>query len=207
MKNSEGYESDLAAIRSTMERSAKFMSLSGLSGVLAGLYALAGVAYAYFVFYFPTPPFSLSINVGTEKENIFQLAIIAALVLVMSLGTALLLSARKARKANANIWNKPSKLLLLNLSVPLITGGLLVIILFVREYTLIFWPLTLIFYGLALFNSSFYTYKEIRYLGLLQVLLGLLAATAPGYGLILWGTGFGILHIIYGSIMHYRYDR
>lgn len=207
MKTSQDYESDLAVIRSTIERSAKFMSLSGLSGILAGLYGLAGVAYAYYVIYYPYPPFTERIDAFMEEGSRQSLALVALLVLALSLATALILSTRKAKKIKANIWNKPSKLMLLNLSIPLVTGGLFTLILFSRGYYLVFWPITLIFYGLALVNCSFYTYKEIRYLGLLQILLGLLAALLPGLGLIFWGLGFGVLHIIYGTIMHYRYDR
>jgi len=38
---------NLESIRQLMERSVKFVSLSGLSGILAGIYALIGAVLAY----------------------------------------------------------------------------------------------------------------------------------------------------------------
>ena len=65
----------------------------------------------------------------------------------------------------------------------------------------------LIFYGLALINSSKYTFFEIRYLGIAEIVLGLIASVFVSSGLILWAAGFGLLHIIYGIIMYYKYER
>lgn len=44
------HQEDLAHIRSMMERSSRFISLSGLSGVFAGLSALIGGIYVYQLF-------------------------------------------------------------------------------------------------------------------------------------------------------------
>ena len=68
-------------------------------------------------------------------------------------------------------------------------------------------PGSLIFYGLALINASKYTLGEIKYLGYFQLLLGLVNCTMPGYGLYFWAMGFGVLHILYGIIMWYKYER
>ena len=56
MKEIQEYEKDIASIRTIMERSAKFISLSGLSGVLAGIYALTGATIAYFTIHYPISP-------------------------------------------------------------------------------------------------------------------------------------------------------
>jgi hypothetical protein len=66
-------------------------------------------------------------------------------------------------------------------------------------------PLTLIFYGLALVNASKYTLSEVRSLGIIEIVIGLFAMHFIGYGLLLWAVGFGVMHIIYGIIMHIRY--
>lgn len=207
MKNTEGYESDLAAIRATMERSAKFMSLSGLSGILAGLYALVGAAYAYYVIYYPEPPFGFRLYLGTESAIVLKLASTASVVLIMSLATAFVLSQQKARKMNVSIWNKPSKLLFINMAIPLATGGIFTAIMIANGYYILFASSTLIFYGLALISASQFTYREIRWLGISEIGFGLLSAVMPGFGLVFWGIGFGLLHLVYGGIMHYRYDR
>lgn len=207
MKTTQDYENDLAAIRSTMEKSAKFMSLSGLSGVLAGIYALAGAGYAYYVIYYPSSPGGLRLQPVTEEVALIKLLVTALLVLALSLASAFMLSQRKAKKMGVSIWNKPSSLLLTSMIIPLVAGGLLTIILVSRGYYMIFSSSTLIFYGLALINGSQFTFKELRYLGIAEIILGLASALLPGFGLVFWAFGFGILHIVYGSIMHIRYDR
>jgi hypothetical protein len=78
-------------------------------------------------------------------------------------------------------------------------------ILLLKGYIGIVAPLTLIFYGLALVNASKYTLSEVRWLGLTQILLGLAAAHFIGYGLVFWALGFGLVHILYGLVMHYKY--
>ena len=47
--NSTNPGEDLQAIREIMERSSKFLSLSGLSGIFAGVCALIGAAIAWFI--------------------------------------------------------------------------------------------------------------------------------------------------------------
>ena len=103
--------------------------------------------------------------------------------------------------------NPVSKRLLTNLAIPLFTGGLFILILISRgEYDIIA-PVSLIFYGLALVAGSHYTFSDVKWLGFLEILLGLLAALMPGFGLIFWVIGFGVLHILYGSVMHFKYNQ
>lgn len=206
MKEANEYEKDLASIRTLMERSVKFLSLSGLSGVLAGVYALTGAAIAYYMIYYPYFPFGFRFYYVNEEQVIGKLLTIALGVLFLSLGTGYLLSARKAKKAGQQVWNKSSRQLVINLLIPLVTGGLFILILLSRGYFIIVASACLIFYGLALINASRNTYEEVRYLGFLEIILGLASALLPGYGLIFWALGFGVLHIIYGAVMHYRYD-
>lgn len=199
-------EEDLASIRGIMERSVKFLSLSGLSGILAGVYALIGSAYAYYLMYFPHSPFGFRFHYVNEQRVILQLLATAIVVLLASLVSCYLLSASKARKKGFLLWDKSSKRLLLNIAIPLAAGGILIIALISRGHFGIIAPACLLFYGLALFNGSHFTYSDVRYLGYTQICLGLLSAFFPGFGLIFWALGFGLLHIVYGGIMHYKYD-
>jgi hypothetical protein len=97
--------------------------------------------------------------------------------------------------------------LLLNVSLPMIVGGIFILkLLQAGEYGLIV-PACLIFYGLALVNASKYTLGEVRYLGYGQILLGLINCWAINYGLYFWAIGFGMLHIVYGAVMLYKYER
>lgn len=205
MKEKDVY-AELSSIRDLMERSSKFISLSGLSGVLAGAYALAGAGLSYWLIK------NLS-GLNPEEADVirplifWQLFIIALAVLVFSILTACWLSMRKANSRKENVWNPVSRRLIAAMGVPLFTGGLFILIMLAKgEYTLIA-PACLIFYGLALVAGSHYTYIDIKWLGICEILLGLLALILPGEGLILWAIGFGLLHIIYGSIMHFKYDR
>lgn len=207
MKEIPEYEKDLASIRTMMERSVKFISLSGMSGIMAGIYAVVGAAAAYRMVYYPDSPLAYRIETIQEASIVTRLSIIAALVLIASIGTGLWLSYRKAGKHNTNLWNATSKTLVINLAIPLVTGGLLILILLNEGYYGIAPPACLIFYGLALINASANLYDEVRYLGYCEIILGLISAFLGGYGLLFWTLGFGVLHIVYGAVMYYRYDK
>lgn len=193
MKEIQEYEKDLASIRSMMERSVKFISLTGLSGILAGWYAIGGAAVAY--------------NLMSGYTPVGAYVLTAGVVLILSLGTGVFLSHRKAQRLNVTIWNSASKQLFIDLLIPLFAGGVFILILIYQGYYFLAAPSCLIFYGLALINGSRNTYDEVKSLGLVEILLGLIAVLMPGYGLIFWTVGFGGMHILYGAIMHYRYDR
>ena len=193
--------SELSSIRNLMERSAKFISLSGLSGIMAGIYAIIGAFLGYRII--ANESYGLLRN---EYITIFQLFVVAFSVLILSIGTGVWLSVKKAKKHGQPFWSTGSKRLLINMSIPLVAGGLFTFILIYRGYYGIVAPATLIFYGLALVAGSHYTYSGVKGLGILEILLGLLCALMPGYGLIFWTVGFGLLHIIYGTVMHFKYD-
>ncbi len=207
MKEIPEYEKDLASIRTMMERSVKFISLSGLSGVMSGIYALLGAVAAYFMVHYPISPLNQRVYSINDFETLSQLTFIAIIVLIASLATGIWFSSRKAKKYNEKIWNATSKKLVINLSIPLVTGGCFILILLYTGHFGVAAPASLIFYGLALIQGSANMYDEIRYLGISEIILGLVSALVPGYGLIFWVIGFGVLHIVYGTIMHNKYDR
>jgi hypothetical protein len=207
MKEIKEYEKDLASIRDIMERSAKFISLSGLSGVLAGVYALGGAIAAYFIVHYPVSPFRYRIYSATADSVLWKLIGVAIAVLALSLLTGLYQSNIKAKKHGLKLWSSASRRLLLNLSIPLITGGLFIIIVLATGHYGLAAPASLIFYGLALIHGSSNTYDEIRYLGFSEIILGLICAMYPGFGLVFWAVGFGVLHIFYGAIMYNKYDK
>ncbi|GAA4807804.1 hypothetical protein GCM10023231_41300 [Olivibacter ginsenosidimutans] len=195
---------ELSSIRSLMERSAKFISLHGLSGVLAGIYALIGAYCGYRMVYQAGTHLMYRQYYVNDQTVIVKLSLIALVVLFCSIGTAIILSTKKAKQKKQPIWNAASKGLLIYAGIPLLTGGLLILIFLYRGYFGIIAPACLIFYGLALVSGSHYTFKDIRWLGLSEIALGLLAAWMPGYGLLFWSAGFGVLHIVYGLIMYYK---
>lgn len=206
MEEKEIY-TELNSIRNLMERSAKFISLSGLSGIMAGIYALIGAGLGYYIVYSPSSNLQYRDYYINEQEIIWRLFYIALLVLLLSLTTGIWLTLRKASRKNQNVWNPASKNLLVSMAIPLLTGGFFILILLFRGYYGVIAPACLIFYGLSLVAASHYTYTDVKWLGILEILLGLFATLLPGYGIVFWTIGFGILHIVYGSIMHFKYDR
>ena len=207
MKEDQDYIRDIAEMRSMMERTSKFMSLSGLSGIMAGIYALAGAYIAYDYFDFNTYAVLNNTETVISSPGLLKVVLVAFSVLILSIGTAIFLSRRKADSNGEKLWNASARRLVINMSVPLITGGLLILIMILKGMIGFVAPFTLIFYGLALYNSSKFTYEEMRSLGLIQVMLGLISSFFVEYGLLFWALGFGIFHIIYGIYMHYRYER
>ncbi|MGQ8337915.1 hypothetical protein ACUNWD_15300 [Sunxiuqinia sp. A32] len=204
MKNEEIYLKEIKEIRQLMEQSSRFLSLSGLSGILVGLYALIGAFVAYQMIYLPP---SLSLRKIFPGEQITNLILLGSAVLVISLITVLWLTYGKVKKSGKKFWNLGSRLMSMHLAVPLITGGILILIFIFREIYSIISPSCLVFYGLALVNAAKFTRQEIFYMGLLQIFLGILAALLPGYGLFFWALGFGLIHIIYGIVMFVRYEK
>ncbi len=205
----KNYLNDITEIKNMMNRSSRFISLSGLSGILAGIYALVGAATAHFML----QDFFSSYNratVGDTTDFIeleFQLILVALTVLVLAVVTGIVLTYSKAKKHKAKMWDVSSKRLLVNFLFPLLTGGAFCLILIQRDIVSLIAPAMLIFYGLACINASKFTFGDIKYLGVINVILGLISSQFIGYGLYFWAFGFGVMHIIYGSIMHFKYDR
>jgi len=203
----EKYLNDLSEIKNLMNRSSRFLSLSGLSGILAGTYALIGAYLAYKTIYFDTSTMGAYKNLVISEEAVMRLLVIAASVAFLSLLTGILLSIQKAKLNNETIWNSTARRLVINFLIPLATGGFFIIFLIEKEMLGLVAPLTLIFYGLACVNASKYTLGGVRYLGLTFIVLGLLSTWFLGYGLLFWALGFGVCHILYGSIMYFKYER
>lgn len=206
MENKD-YLKDIQDIKQMMSKSSQFISLSGLSGILAGIYALIGAWMAYKTIYFDTSTMGGYKNLIISEEAVIKLLVIAASVAVLSLVTGILLSIRKAKMSNETIWNSTARRLVINFLIPLATGGFFILFLIEKEMLGLIAPLTLIFYGLACVNASKYTLGGVRYLGITFIVLGLLSTWFLGYGLLFWALGFGVCHILYGSIMYFKYEK
>lgn len=203
MENTELYLTEIKEIRKMMEQSSRFLSLSGLSGILIGLYALAGAIIAYRMIYFPSPAFFHKVFPGEIRDSLFFLG---AMILILSLATVFWLTFRKTRKFGKKVWNPGSRLMCINLAVPLVSGGILILIFTVQGIFSVIASSCLVFYGLALVNAAKFTHREIFYMGMFQIILGIFAAIFPGMGLLFWAIGFGMIHIIYGAVMYFRYE-
>jgi hypothetical protein len=203
----EKYIQDLADIKNMMEKSSRFISLSGLSGVLAGIFALIGAYMAWGVLYQFDTYFSRQFVTYLPKIVLYKLILIGAAVLFLSLTAGMIFTQKMAKKQGRKIWDDTAKRLLIHLAIPLITGGLFLGILLFKGLVGIVAPGTLIFYGLALINASKYTFRDIQYLGISEIIIGIIATYFIGYGLFFWAFGFGVLHIIYGIVMYLKYEK
>ena len=202
---SQKHQEDLSHIRSMMERSSRFISLSGLSGVFAGLFALAGSFYVYQLFknngieYFD----------GSQKmysyDLITELVFIALVILILALGSGMFFTLRKSKKFDLPVWTTTTKKMVLNLAIPLLVGGVFCTALLYHQLFALIAPVTLLFYGLALVNAGKYTFSDIRYLGICEIILGCISLFYLGFGLVFWAIGFGILHVLYGLVMFRKY--
>ena len=201
------YLNDISEIKNMMNRSSRFISLSGLSGVLAGIYSLIGAYLAYRTIYFDGSQMGSYKTLVISEYAIYKLLFIAASVVLLSAITGIVLTARKAKVENQKIWDQSSQRLIINFLIPLVTGGIFILFLIEKEQFSLIAPLTLIFYGLACINASKYTIGDVRYLGITLLLLAFLSLWFIGYGLLFWALGFGVCHIFYGSLMYFKYEK
>ena len=199
----------LQDIKRIMERSSRFISLSGLSGIAAGICALVGAWFArnevkpYYKHYNERG----SYEAGDFQDLKFRLLVIAAAVLVAALVSSFYFTWRKAKHNKLPMWDLTAKRLTINILIPLVSGGLFILAMYQYNDWQFIAPACLVFYGLALVNASKYTLSDVRYLGVLQIVLGLVNTQFPESGLYFWAIGFGVLHIIYGFVMWWKYER
>lgn len=201
----------LKEIRSLMERSSRFISLSGLSGVSAGICALIGAALAaMYLGRFDRNELTYEHLSEFEhwglKAGVF-FVLDAVLVLVLAVLSAIYFTTRKAKIKGQKVWDALTRRLILSLAVPVAVGGVFILALIYHGLVGLVAPSTLVFYGLGLVNASKYTLDDVRQLGYAEIILGLITCFNIGYGLESWALGFGGLHIAYGLYMYYKYER
>jgi len=201
--NQEKYIKDLKEIKEMMNRSGKFISLSGLSGISAGIIALVACYFAWDIIYSQLEYQNFN-RQNISFEQVKLLFFLGMGTLVLAIGSGMFFTIRKARKKQQVIWDSQSKQLIINLLIPLVTGGTFCILLLFKGLIGLIAPLTLLFYGLALLNASKYTISEIRSLAIIEIVLGLVSCFFIGYGLLFWAIGFGVMHIVYGVIMELK---
>lgn len=212
MTESREHLQTLTEIRVLMERSTKFLSLSGLSGVSAGVVALGGALAAYlrlrkgWFTFFDSEHYE-TLTPMSQRQLAEFLFVDASVVLLLALLAAGYFTFRKARRQGLSIWTSASRRLMWALAVPLLAGGIFCVGLVYHHLLWLVCPAMLTFYGLTLLNASRYTYRDLEYLGFCEIGLGLLVLFLTGYSLLAWTIGFGVLHIVYGTMMWLKYDR
>lgn len=209
MKEEQKHIEALHDIKDMMNRSSRFISLSGLSGISAGLCALAATIYIWPVWLAVRGKLQATDDIQLYPETNVQslLTITGIFTFLSALLLAFLFTWMRSKKTNTSIWGSTAKRLMINTAIPLIAGAFVTYRLLELELIGLIAPSCLIFYGLALLNGSKYTVSEIRWLGICQIILGVINLWFIGYGLIAWAIGFGVLHILYGALMWWKYER
>jgi len=197
--SNEKHIEDLKEIRSLMEKSTRFLSLSGWSGIMAGVYALIGAYFAH--------DYASSEHFIANPNDQFRFLFIGLNVMAAALITGFILTSQKAKKNNQTIFNKTALRMLAHIGFPMVVGFFVWLAFALQGGEQYMAAMFLIFYGLGLINGSKYTLNDIRVLGVANVILGIFALFFTQYGLYFWAAGFGLGHIVYGAYMWLRYER
>ncbi len=209
--NKEATLETLQDIRSIMDRAARFLSLSGWSGIWAGVVALVGSYIAYGWMQQPDYKYMrASLSDGSLSyfdPFVFRIILLALSVFIIAFIGGYYFTYKKAKSQGLKLWNGASRQMLMQLFFPLLAGGIFTMFFIYYGSGIFVAPACLVFYGLALVGASKYTLSDIRYLGMLEVALGCFNLFFPGHGLYFWAAGFGLLHILYGAIMWNKYDK
>ncbi len=208
MMDTQQHLDTLTEIRDLMNRSSRFLSLSGLGGIWAGIAALVGAGAAAWYLGLEITPKGYRYLDGLHQPNATNFLLAdAALVFAVALLGNYYYCARRAKKAGRSVWDAAAQRLAINLLIPLLSGGIFCLAMLYHGIFGLVAPAMLIFYGLAVINASKYTLGDVRYLGLTEVGLGIIASFYVGYGLLFWALGFGLAHIVYGLLMWHKYER
>nr|WP_317632989.1 hypothetical protein [uncultured Flavobacterium sp.] len=197
-------QDDISHIKAMMERSSRFISLSGLSGIVAGSIALVGAFVAFLML--KEHGGIYKVTAENKLDLVLNFSVLAVVVLISAIGAGTLFTLNKSKRLGLPIWTQVSKNVLKALLIPLVTGGLFCIALVVKQEYAFVAPAMLIFYGLALLNAEKFLFSDIKYLGYLELALGLISSFVLYYGLLFWTLGFGVLHILYGIILYKKYN-
>jgi heme/copper-type cytochrome/quinol oxidase subunit 2 len=204
--------STLNEIRDMMQKSSKFLTLSGMSAVLVGIYACVAAVIACNILGSESglvPDFAdfpqLRVNMSRRLQ---MMEFSAAVLILLCIGTVYAFSCRKAKKQqNPLVFNITARRFLWSFFLPLIVGGILCLALIYKQEYGLMSDVMLIFYGIALVNASSYTYSNTRFLGYAELALGLTGSFIDGHALLFWMLGFGVFHIVYGVFVYLKYDR
>lgn len=203
------HEEQLAAIqemRSMMDQATRFKSISGLSGIIAGLLALLCTYLIYQTTGISIAEPEALDQIWHSSSQGFVLLVLLSLFMIC-IGIGVYFAMRNARQSGKPAWDHAAKRLLISLAVPVIAGGIFSGLLIQHGLVAIAAPATLLFYGMGLLNASKYTLDAVRTVGLVFIFLGLLATYFLAYGLLIWALGFGLVHIVYGFIIYVNYER
>lgn len=205
---------NLQDIKNLMESSSRFTSLSGLSGVSAGIVAIIGslvVSNSLGIGIFEKAQgimdYTTSSTPSGDGKTLQFLIITALAVFTFAAISALFFAGRKARSNDAKLMGSSGRKFIFNHSLFLLTGALFSVILINYGIYFLVVPVLLMFFGMGLISASKFSFNVIRNLGIAEIALGLTLAMMPVYALLFFVIGFGVMNIIFGLIVHFNYDK
>jgi hypothetical protein len=179
---------NLRYIRETMERASAFTAVPGWGQVAIGFTALVAT---YLAAHQSTARGWLGIWVAEA---------------IISLLIAGWLMDRKARATGTPLLSGPGRKVAFSLSPPMVVGALLTMVLFRKGLTSAIPAMWLLLYGTGVVTGGMYSVNIVPVMGICFMVLGAAGLFAPAaWGNWLMATGFGGLHIIFGTIIARKY--
>ena len=195
------YLKDISEIKNMMNKSSRFNSLSGISGIATGIYAIIGSLIGY--------QYVTKNNIEISNLDRFHFSLLFAdlvLIIFLSLITSLIITRRKVKVDGISSGSILTKKMLSNFLIILIPSTIYVLILILNHDFVGAGSLMLFFYGASLINASHNTLEEIKTLGLIEIVLGILIILIPAFAFWIWLIGAGIIHVIFGLYMYFKHE-
>lgn len=203
MKHQQHLE-NLSELKGILSRNTRFLSFSGLAGVIAGVLALIGQTVAV-MYYLSHPEIDITKKLAPEHAIVFLT--ISAAIMILSVGVGYVLTNKNIKKTGEKLNSGLIKNTLLNICLPIAVGGVMCLMAYMQGHNMVIPSYMLLFYGLALFGGSKYSFDDLKMVGSAFILLGMVSYFDPSLSIFTWGLGFGILHIVYGLQIYFQRER
>ena len=178
---------NLRFIRSTMERASSFTAVPGWGGIAMGVSSLAAAHFA-------------SAQASNDAWlRIWMLELVAALILG---GIAMTL---KAKRANVSLFGGPASRFAMSFGPAVLAGGMLTWALASRDQHALLPAVWLLLYGSGVIAGGLSSVRVVPVMGALFFILGIVALFGVLPADVVLAAGFGGLHIIFGSLIVWRY--
>ena len=179
---------NLRFIRETMERSTHFTAVPGYGGVFMGLTAIAATVVA---------------NGQPPVKDWLTVWIVEA---ILAFAIGLFATWQKSKIAKIPLNSAPAKKFAMSFLPPLICAIIITFGLWRLGHSEAMIPVWLLLYGAAVVCGGAFSVRVVPVMGWCFVALGTIAFLLPnGYGNLVMGFGFGVLHIIFGLIIARRF--
>jgi len=179
---------NLRFIRETMERAGSFTAVPGVGGVLMGLVALGGTAFA----------------VTRNDVRAWILGWIATAVLALAVGLVAMLA--KARRAGVPVGRGAGQSFTRSLCPPLAAGAVLTWALYQAGTPQLLPGMWLLLYGVGILAAGAFSVPTVPLMGLCFLAAGTAALVAPAsWGDAFMAAGFGGLQILFGVVIARRH--